>query len=292
MNIKRNTRGFLSIGLFLAIFLAVPLVWLGYQQFIREVENHVNVIDNDITKKQNNSSIIDNSTTTVTSITKTSPVRFLSELEKQKERLLAILKKAPYFDEHVEYLASSDSCVQGDLSQTAGSSSTKSLNLAPGIFISAPTVVFFDSAPNDYDVSDLHIYDENGNHTGPVTGISGAGISYEEHVRNVGVKKYPGIGYILHLKENFNGRIELVGKKNSGVNFEMRGDGNSCTIASVFIPTTKYSVATIPMTANGDFGPISYDIDGDGEKDLLISLIHPLLSSKQLELNAVMNAMQ
>ncbi len=42
------------------------------------------------------------------------------------------------------------------------------------------------------------------------------------------------------------------------------------------------------MTEDGDLGPISLDIDGDGREDIIISLVYPLLPSKQLELDKVM----
>src|SRR3990167_5636094 len=88
------------------------------------------------------------------------------------------------------------------------------------------------------------------------------------------------------------GKIEIIGKSYGGVELEINGEGNSCSIAVAEIPTTPYSIGTLPMTESGDLGPIAYDVDGDGVQDFSFSLLHPPLPQKFKQLIAVIEDMR
>lgn len=107
-------------------------------------------------------------------------------------------------------------------------------------------------------------------------------------------KEQGGVGFssfgsseILSIHENIDGKIKIVGIAYGWATFEIRGNGNSCGIVEIGIPVTPYSIATLPITKEGDIGPFSYDIDGNGKQDFVLSLKHPLLPEKKIQINAV-----
>ena len=227
-----------------------------------------------------NTIVFDGSKIMSVSVPRTSaPVPTGAALQKLKEHL-ATLRVGPYFNEHEAYPSSTQEyCTPPS---TSGSASvTQTLTPAPGIYVAG-----------DDKLADLHVYDAEGWHTGPLPDVLGYGGFFrhsEQGVRSANMINLGSSGIGLSIDENIDGKIVLTGKKYGEFFLEFRGDGNSCLIASIPIFVTPYSVATIPMTKKGDLGPISYDIDGDGVEDLVISMIHPILPEKVIELNGVLD---
>ncbi len=234
--------------------------------------------------------VFDGSSKTKITFPKTISLQLTGEAKERRERLLSALRVEPFFDEQAVYPESgfgTKCSLKAAVSQERGDSSKKSLRPSPGLSISAE-----DGVLNEEGVVELHAYDESGNHTGPMPLLPGfENALIEEHARSVDWESYGAKKYII-VSENINGRIEMLGKKFSIAQLHIRGDGNSCEIASMFIPVTPYSIATIPMTERGDLGPVSYDVDGDGIEDLKWSLVHPLLPSKLEELMVVFEDMK
>lgn len=234
--------------------------------------------------------VFDGSEKTNIIVPKQSLPSLTGEAKERHEKMLASLRIGPFFDEKAMYprYSSREKCTSSLASQKRSSGVLRSLRPSPGIYVSAS-----DGVVDEKEVVELHAYDENGGHTGPLPippGLGGA--SVEERAKNINWINLGSLGYGLSIHENINGRIEILGKKFSFAQLAMSGDGNSCEITSMFIPVTPYSIATLPMTQNGDFGPISYDIDGDGVEDFKWSLVHPLLPQKEKELRAVISDMQ
>lgn len=228
--------------------------------------------------------VFDGSLNTRIVVPKSSSPKLTGEAADQREKLLAALRQGPYFDEQKSYpeLSNFDRC---DSSPSFGNNKGKSvreLRSTSGIYVSVSDFVL-----GEDNAAEIHGYDENGGHTGLGAVIPGFDKGFvEEYARNIRWTNL-GMAYGLSIRENMNGKIEVRGKKFSIVQFSMNGEGNSCRITDFTMPVTPYSVATIPMTKEGDFGPISYDIDGDGVEDLKMSLIHPLLPEKEKQLGAV-----
>jgi len=224
----------------------------------------------------------DNSTITAITVPKTSPPQLTGDAAKRRNELLATLREKPFYDESKTYPRTSDYCDPG--STSSSDDLEGSLILFSGIYVGA-----------DDELADLHAYDENGRHTGLLPAIPGFEnffAPYEERAQGIDRIELGSDGYGLVITDNINGRIELVGKNYGFVNFDFRGDGNACTITEVLAPITPYSVATVPMTTQGDIGPVSYDLDGDGVEDFVLSLLHPLFPEKQLQLQAVIADIQ
>ncbi len=223
--------------------------------------------------------IFDGSKVTKITVPKAQPPALTGEALARREKLLTALRSRPYYDVNTWYPAFSDPCEAA----TSTDPSTKNSISGHGLYVAA-----------DDQIADLHFYDGGGEHVGPFPAIPGYPFAspIEDRVSGVDSFGLGSAGYGLIFHSLMNGRIELVGKKVGSVYFDFRGDGNSCTIAEIpLLLMTPYSVATVPMTAAGDLGPISYDIDGDGVEDVEISLIHPLLPKKELQLEAVFTDM-
>ncbi len=214
------------------------------------------------------------------SVPKIQPPQLSEEASVRRENLLAVLRKEPFFDKNSAYpiLFSLERCSLKKSSQK----NENVLTSSPGIYISISN-----------DEANIHAYDEKDNHTGsiPPMPMVEYNMPTEEHAQGIRLINLGSLGRGLSIRENINGRIELVGKKFSIARLVISGEGNSCLIAEMDIPVTPYSIAILPMTIGGDFGPISYDIDGDGTQDFMWSLVHPLLPAKQLEISAVIEDM-
>jgi len=224
-------------------------------------------------------------------VPKTAKPKLVGEALTRREKLLTALRAAPYFDDKATYpVWSSHTRCSGESTTTGDETSGGSMTLAPGLYVKVDSVMASDG---NNPIADVHGYDEQGWHTGPGLPIPdfGYGATMEEFAKQIRSVDY-GAYHALKVRDNINGKIVIEGKKHALGVLDLSGDGNSCTIAEVFIPLTPYSVATIPMTKAGDLGPISYDIDGDGVEDFKISLLHPMLPSKTSELNAVLIDMQ
>ena len=224
----------------------------------------------------------DGSKATAITVPKPEQPKLSGEAADRRQKLLTALRTKPFYDESKTYPTPSDPCDPGSTSKS--SDPEGSLASAGGIYIGA-----------DDEVSSLHAYDESGRHTGlmpPIPGFENSFAPSEERAQSIDRIELGSIGYGLVMSGTINGRIELVGKGYATVNFEFRGDGNGCTITEVLAPVTPYSVGTVPLTVQGDIGPISYDIDGDGTEDFVLSLVHPLFPTKQLQLDAVIADMQ
>lgn len=220
--------------------------------------------------------VLDGSKITAFHLPKTPPAPIRAgSTRAQRDALLAALREKPYYDVHTWYPTSSESC--------QGASSTDPTTQGAisnyGLFVSG-----------DDSIADLNVYDSQGRHTGPFPSMPDfafSGGAAETQIPDVQWMNLGSAGYGPVFDRLINGKITLVGKKTGFVNLFFRGDGNACTIAYILLPVTPYSIATIPMPTKGDLGPISYDIDGDGVEDVEISLVHPLLPQKELQLEAV-----
>lgn len=197
--------------------------------------------------------------------------------------LLTELRKGVFFDANVSYPVMRDACKEGKNETVSSPADTRTtFTPAPGIYISA-----------DGKIADLHAYDSRGGHTGPLPAIPGLDIALpEEGILGISSFDFGSPGYGLILEENMRGRIEIIGKSYGSVELKINGEGNGCSIARVPIPTTPYSVGTLPMTEAGDLGPISYDVDGDGIQDFSFSLVRPPLPQKFKQLLAVIEDMR
>lgn len=215
----------------------------------------------------------DDSKVTKIIVPKVQPLALVGEALARREKLLADLRARPYYDMNTWYPKPSDSCEEATPTDNATRNSISKHNM----YVSA-----------DDSISDLHVYDANGNHAGPMPLVPGFPSSQiEERVSGVSSFDSGSSGNGFVFENLMDGWIELVGKENGSVNLSFRGDGNACSIDEVSLLVTKYSVAKILMTNAGGLGPISYDIDGDGVQDIEISLIHPLFPEKQRQLEAV-----
>src|SRR3989344_3511645 len=224
----------------------------------------------------------DGSKATAITVPKPERPKLPGEAADRRQKLLTALRTKPFYDESKTYPTPSDPCDPGSTSKS--SDPEGSLASAGGIYIGA-----------DDEVSSLHAYDADGRHTGlmpPIPGFENSFAPSEERAQSIDRIERGSDGYGLVMRDTIKGRIELVGKSYATVNFEFRGDGNGCTITEVLAPVTPYSVGTVPLTVQGDIGPISYDIDGDGTEDFVLSLVHPLFPTKQLQLDAVIADMQ
>lgn len=245
----------------------------------REYLQHVN----DLSEEILTTFVFDDSTVTAIVVPQKKPQQLTGDVKQRRENLLASLRVEPFYDEKTSYPTPSNSCVSNFSTPQNKVITPQTLAPARGLFIGA----------ND-EYADVHAYDELGNHTGPMPEIPGLlyGAQIEELLRGVGSISLGSAGYGLVIDEFFDGRIVLKGKKYGFINFSMRGDGNACTVVEFFVPVTPYSIATLPITKNGDVGPFSYDIDGDGVEDFMLSLLYPLSEQKELDINAVMADMQ
>lgn len=229
----------------------------------------------------------DGSTKTAITIPKISAPKLFGEANIRREKLLSVLRKEPFFDNNTNYEDPRDKCVSGISASNSNDVSKKNMDLSQAIYVSV----------EDEKTAEIHAYDKNGGHTGLVPiiplssdSIEGNGFA-EERAKGVRFDSY-GVKSYLSIRENIDGKIEIIGKKYSIAQFQINGEGNSCGIVDISFPVTPYSVATLPMTAQGDLGPISYDIDGDGKQDFELSLLHPLLPEKEQQLYAVIQDMQ
>jgi hypothetical protein len=205
------------------------------------------------------------------------------DAKERREGLLAALRQGPYFDEQKGYEEIKTGGERCDEYGQLIKGSSRDLTPSPGVFYSVNDIV---SGENE--VVEIHGYDDQGGHTGPIPMPGFGGGSFpEESARGIESLNRYGGSQMLAVSEPMNGHIEIRGKKFSLAEFRISGEGNSCSMADLIVPTTPYSIATVPITERGDIGPISYDIDGDGVEDLKISLIHPLLPEKEEQLSAV-----
>lgn len=209
------------------------------------------------------------------------PTEILTGVAKiQREELLATLRKGPYWDEQATYPELYDPCVSGTSANQGETNSA--LHSASGIYIAGDELY-----------ADVHAYDTEGRHTGPMPMIPGFGYRapMEEQVRSVDSINLGSAGYGLSVDDLFDGKIQLVGKQLGWIELRLSGDGNRCSIASIPLTITPRTIVTIPVTKSGDIGPISYDADGDQVEDLKISLLHPLTEQKTSELGFVIGDM-
>lgn len=216
----------------------------------------------------------------VNSITvpKNPPEILTGAAKERREKLLTTLRTGVFYDPNTFYPEESDICIDGTSENASGTRG--SLSPASGLFIAA-----------DDESADMHAYDTDGFHTGPVPTIPGFGAPIEEQARGIDSINLGSAGYGLSIQEMIDGRIELAGKKLNQIYLRINGDGNSCTIASLPLYVTPRTIATLPITAKGDIGPISYDVDGDGVQDMEISLLHPLTKQKEIDLREVLEDM-
>ena len=232
----------------------------------------------DISKEILKTFAFDKSKETGINIPKLSALKLTGISKYNREKLLSALRSKPFFDEKETYPDPPIKCESGI---SAIKTETKNdLDLSQAIYISV-----------DGGNADIHAYDSYGRHTGytPVIPWLG-GPSVDENIVGVDFNSYSK-KQTLSIRENLNGRIEIIGKEYGLAKFEVSGEGNSCNIVYIDIPVTPYSVATLPMTKEGDIGPFSYDIDGDGMQDFTLSLLHPLLPQKLLQVYDVINDM-
>lgn len=227
----------------------------------------------------------DNSKVTSISVPKKQLPELSGEAKVRRERLLVALRKPPFFNEKLSHqkISSSERCAAGSTSKKDASAYKKELRPSSGMYFSM-----------DDDKVQLHGYDNDGGHTGPIPTIPvyAERELMEEQARGINSLNFGSDGYGLVIHENIEGRIEIVGKDFAFESFEISGDGNSCVIAEMMLPVTPYSVYTLPISVSGDFGPLSCDIDGDGIEDFKWSLLHPLFDEKYVELGAVLEDMK
>src|SRR3989338_3373329 len=225
----------------------------------------------------------DTSTLNSIKVPKPQPLPLTGAAKTRRSALLAELRKGAFFDTNVFYPVPSDACEEnsGEIASPPADS-RKTFTPSIGIYISADT-----------EFADLHAYDSSGGHTGPLPMIPGFyAAPIEEGARGVSSFDFGGPGYGLVIRENIKGKIEIIGKSYGDVDLEINGEGNSCSIAVAEIPTTPYSIGTLPMTESGDLGPIAYDVDGDGVQDFSFSLLHPPLPQKFKQLISVIEDMR
>ncbi|KKP58999.1 MAG: hypothetical protein UR60_C0028G0021 [Candidatus Moranbacteria bacterium GW2011_GWF2_34_56] len=197
--------------------------------------------------------------------------------------ILDNLRQGPYFDTAAKYpeISNKDKCVvKNNELQNDGYEGEGDLQSPSGVYFSI-----------DEESAEIHAYDEKNNHTGQMPGFEAPGF-IEERARGLDSINLGSRGYGISLQENLNGRIEIVGKAFGYTSFGIAGDGNRCTVLDMFIPVTPHSVCKLPITINGDFGPFSCDIDGDGKEDYLYSLIYPLLEQKQKDIENIIDMMK
>jgi hypothetical protein len=235
----------------------------------------------------------DGTKTTNIRVPKLIPKKLTGEAAVRREQLLTALRTPPYFDESASYndISGGTKCDPGYSSVPGSIDSPNNLQTAQGLYFSAENGMMSDE---DEKVVELHGYDKEGRHTGLMPEIPFGVKTYslpEEGARNIDWVDMMAGRHSLSIREMIDGQIEMVGKKFSIVDFEIRGDGNSCSVVAMFIPVTPYSIATLPISVSGDIGPFSVDIDGDGRKDLEWSLRYPLLPKKMQELQTVIDDM-
>jgi len=202
-------------------------------------------------------------------------------IKQHRVKLLTALRAEPFFNQNTTYQAPRDECTTE--ASSSNNSDTSKWNLAPSSGIDIGI---------DNEMADIHAYDKKGGHTGLIPKVPGYDFDFpEENALGVQFMKFGSHSY-LSINENIDGKIKIVGKKYGTAIFEIRGDGNTCGIVEITIPVTPYSVGTLPITSKGDIGPFSYDIDGDGKQDFILSLLHPLLPEKQIQLDAVIADMK
>ncbi len=220
---------------------------------------------------------------TTTAITVPNPVQssLSGVAATRRENLLTALRTGPFFDMSATYPASQDyGC---DASSTSVVTNATTTDVFTGeLYLSV-----------DSDDATIDMYDTKGDHTGflpPIPGFSVQGQSQQE-IPDVQLSTFGSVN-LFDIENVFDGKIVITGKKYGMASLRIASDDNSCAILDTYIPTTPYSIATIPMSTTGDIGPISYDIDGDGKEDFQISLIQPLLSLKQKQIGAVISDME
>ncbi len=196
----------------------------------------------------------------------------------RRAALLSALRVAPFYDTYNPYSLSSDACKDGEAEDV----SAGRLAPSPGVYIAA-----------NKEHVELHAYDVRGNHTGWIPPIPSLEqwLLPEENIAAVSTMAYADT-HVLVITEYVDAKIEVLGKIYGGTELTVRGDGNGCDMASIWLPLTPHSIATIPVTAAGDIGPISYDIDGDKVRDFEFSLLYHPLPQKLEQLSAVMEDMR
>ncbi|EKE21338.1 MAG: hypothetical protein ACD_7C00278G0004 [uncultured bacterium] len=198
------------------------------------------------------------------------------------DNILDNLRQGPFFDTTKKYskISSQDRCaIKNNNIQNDNYKGENYLQSSPG--------VFFSISPES---AEINAYDEEGNHTGKVSGFEESEVIEELAVGFDSINLFME-GYGIGMRENLSGRIEIVGKAFGYANFEISGDGNQCIVSEMFIPVTPYLICKLPITISGDFGPFSCDIDGDGSEDYLYSLIYPPLEQKKKEIESIMGIM-
>jgi hypothetical protein len=193
---------------------------------------------------------------TTTAITVPNPVQspLSGAAATRRENLLTALRTGPFFDMSATYPASQDyGC---DASSTSVVTNATTTDVFTGeLYLSV-----------DSDDATMDMYDTEGDHTGflpAIPGFSDQGQS-QQGIPDVQLSTFGSVN-LFDIENVFDGKIVITGKKYGMADLRIASDGNSCAILDTYIPTTPYSIATIPMSTTGDIGPISYDIDGDGK---------------------------
>lgn len=200
------------------------------------------------------------------------------------EELLTVLRQEPFFGNKEKYpvISNKEACKKGTslINDPGAYSNEKEMQPASAAYFGV-----------DKKYAKLHAYDVNGNHTGMIPNIFGLGADemMEEQAEGFQSILISSDMEGISMHDNVDGKIEVVGKDFSFVDFRITGDGNECVIAEMFLPATPFSVCTLKMNVNGNIGPFSCDIDGDEQEDLKISLVHPLTPEKQNELVEAMS---
>ena len=135
---------------------------------------------------------------------------------------------------------------------------------------------------------DIHLYDEHGNHTGPIPNpLSDSDLrAYEANVPNsyyweYGETKYAGSDLLIPTT------VQLTGTASGTFTFEIietRGDGVVATTTFKDVPVDIGSIATLEVGTTATTTPtLSMDFDGDGAADSIILPEETLTAEELLE---------
>ena len=137
----------------------------------------------------------------------------------------------------------------------------------------------------------MDAYDSAGGHIGLEPVKRGPDFPYDYfpvETSRVWYKMSFGSKNIYILQEIGDAKIVIHGKTYGATSVIIRGEGNSCDVTQeIAMPITPYSIITIPITKNGDIGPIKYDVDGNGTTDFEVSLVYQITDEQLTFLNKI-----